>query len=127
MHSHIVKMNIHKTKVTLSASLILALSAFSGLIAVDLVEAQTNRTNHQLSDIPIDDQARYLRGLKTRNSVQWDFNTTQNRSANSNYQLSISEPDIRIVEQDIQEWRNTGEDADYSVLVDVYEFTDEAN
>lgn len=120
-------MNSLKTTATFNVSLIIALSFFPSLISVDVVNAQTNRLKDRLSDIPIDDQARYLRGLKTRNSLEWNFNATNNRTTDSSYKLSISDPNIRIVEQDIQEWRNTGDDADYSVLVDVYEFTEEAN
>ncbi|MDJ0536185.1 MAG: hypothetical protein QNJ70_27460 [Xenococcaceae cyanobacterium MO_207.B15] len=116
-------MNNRKTTITLG--LMVVLSLIGGFIAVDLVKAQTNRVNYQSSDIPIDDQARYLRGLETRDSSQWNFTTTENRLADSTYQLSISKPDIRIIEQDIPEWRNTGEDADYSVLVDIYDFREE--
>ena len=120
-------MKTNKAQVSLSAGLILALSCIYGLISVDMVKAQTNRSNNPSPNISIDDGARYLRGLKIEDSFEWDFTTGENREVSNNYYLSISDPDIRIVEQNIPEWRNTGEDANYSVLVDVFEFTEDGN
>lgn len=118
-------MNSPKTTITLSMGLLLIVAAISQnptLMSMEVVQAQTNRSNYPASDVPIDDQARYLRGLKSRDSFEWDFATSNNLVLNNSYQLNISEPDIRLVEQDIPEWRNTGEDPNYSVLVDVYKF-----
>ena len=69
---------------------------------------------------PIDDGARYLRGLERPSSSAWDFavggaNPTQKQE---DYQLSLDRANVKIIEQDRQQWRNTGEDEDYSVLVD---------
>lgn len=118
-------MNSSKTTIILSMGLLLIVAAISQnptLMSMEMVQAQTNRSNYPASDVPIDDQARYLRGLKSRDSFEWDNPTSNNLVLNNSYQLNISEPDIRLVEQDIPEWRNTGEDSNYSVLVDVYKF-----
>ncbi|HHP7230023.1 MAG TPA: hypothetical protein ACFCUY_04090 [Xenococcaceae cyanobacterium] len=112
-----------RTPITIGCMIIFSL--ITGLISFDLVNGQTNIENERPSNIPIDDQARYLRGLETRDSGQWNFATSEAIFTDVTYQLSISDPDVHIVEQDIPEWRNTGEAADYSVLVDVYEFTEE--
>ncbi len=118
-------MNSSKTTITLSIGLLLIVAAISHnqtLMSVEIVQAQTNRFNYPVSDVPIEDQARYLRGLKSRDSFEWENPTSNNLVLNNSYQLNISESDIRLVEQDIPEWRNTGEDPNYSVLVDVYKF-----
>ncbi len=118
-------MNSSKTTIILSMGLLLIVAAISQnptLMSMEMVQAQTNRSNYPASDVPINDQARYLRGLKSRDSFEWENPTSNNLVLNNSYQLNISEPDIRLVEQDIPEWRNTGEDPNYSVLVDVYKF-----
>ncbi|MDJ0687258.1 MAG: hypothetical protein QNJ41_01995 [Xenococcaceae cyanobacterium MO_188.B32] len=74
---------------------------------------------------PIDDGARHLRGLETKNSADWNFAIEEENQQQTDYQLRIYEPEVRIVEQKEPEWRNTGEQPNYSVLVDVYDFTEE--
>ena len=74
---------------------------------------------------PIDDGARHLRGLETKNSADWNFALEEDDRQQTDYQLRIYEPEVRIVEQRESEWRNTGEQPNYSVLVDVYDFTEE--
>ena len=97
-------MNSSKTTIILSMGLLLIVAAISQnptLMSMEMVQAQTNRSNYPASDVPIDDQARYLRGLKSRDSFEWDNPTSNNLVLNNSYQLNISEPDIRLVEQDI--------------------------
>lgn len=92
-------------------------------------QTKTSTQNSRVisQNIPIDDQARYLRGLESRSASQWNF-TGENPAAL--YQmngLQLSDSDIKIIEQKPPEWRNSGDDPNYSVLVDVYEFTDETD
>ena len=85
-------------------------------------ELNAQNTNTQSVDIAIDDQARYLQNLKSRSISQWAFGT-QDRTENlANYSLDSSQSDIKITEQKVSEWGNTGEPPNYSVVVDVYEF-----
>jgi len=100
----------------------------SSLLELNLLikstQAQTDLlVNNQINEIPIDDQARYLRGLENRSSSDWNFSVGGGELIDNNYQLSISQPDVRILEQNQPEWRNTGKDATYSILVDVYNFS----
>ena len=74
---------------------------------------------------PIDDGARHLRGLERKNSADWNFGLEAENQRQTDYQLRIYEPDVRLIEQKEPEWRNTGEQPNYSVLVDVYDFTEE--
>ncbi len=74
---------------------------------------------------PIDDGARYLRGLESKQSADWNFASEENK-IQTDYQLRLYEPDVRLVEQQEQEWDNRGDQPNFSVLVDVYDFNDEA-
>ena len=74
---------------------------------------------------PIDNGARHLRGLERKNSADWNFGLEAENQGQTDYQLRIYEPDVRLIEQKEPEWRNTGEQPNYSVLVDVYDFTEE--
>ena len=66
-----------------------------------------------------------IRGLERKNSADWNFAIEEENRRQADYQLRIYEPDVRLVEQKESEWRNTGEQPNYSVLVDVYDFTEE--
>ena len=104
---------------TLIISSLLELSLFA-----NTTQAQTTTVvNNQVNEIPIDDQARYLRGLENRSSSDWNFAVGGGELTENSYQLSLSQPDVRIIEQNQPEWRNTGKDATYSILVDVYNFS----
>ena len=85
------------------------------------------QTNSALADdrptAPIDDGARYLRGLDSKQSADWNFASEENR-IQEDYQLRLYEPDIRLVEQQEQEWGNIGESPNTSVLVDIYDFSE---
>ena len=72
---------------------------------------------------PIDDGARHLRGLDSKQSADWNFVSEENQ-AQADYQLRIYESDVRLIEQQNREWGNTGEQTTYSVLVDVYDFSE---
>jgi hypothetical protein len=91
-----------------------------------LAESLTQNTFRETEQLPLDDQARYLQGLETPSASQWNF-TSNDRAITDIYQLSNSQPEITITEQKAPEWGNTGDDANYSVLVDVYQFTEETN
>lgn len=73
--------------------------------------------------VPLDDGARYLRGLESKQPADWNFASENQTEAD--YQLLFDETDIRFVEQQKPEWSNTGERANYSVLVDIYDFSEE--
>ena len=75
--------------------------------------------------VPLDDGARHLSGLESKDSTHWDFAIEEGNQQQTNYQMRVYEPDVRLVERKEQEWSNTGEQPNYSVLVDVYDFTEE--
>ncbi|AFZ37314.1 hypothetical protein Sta7437_3827 [Stanieria cyanosphaera PCC 7437] len=94
-------------------------------LSAKTTQAQTDTVvDHQGHEIPIDDQARYLKGLENRNSSDWNFAIGGGELTDDSYQLSLSQPNVRILEQNQPEWRNTGKDATYSILVDVYNFSE---
>ncbi len=74
--------------------------------------------------LPIDDQARHLQNLENRSAEQWNFSSSNPPNLES-YNFRASSQDIRLVEQKPNEWDNTGDSRNSSVLVDVYDFTPE--
>ena len=98
--------------------------AFSVLGLSTFVKKYPTLANNEPT-APINDGARHLRGLETKNSADWNFAIEEENRQQTDYQLRIYEPEVRIVEQKEPEWRNTGEQPNYSVLVDVYDFTEE--
>lgn len=111
----------------------IAVSILGLSLLTDTLKAQTkiftqNTVQVQNSvEIPLNDQARYLRGLENRSANQWTFTSNNQATIADFYQLTNSEPEIEITEQKAPEWRNTGDDANYSVLVNVYQFTEKTN
>jgi hypothetical protein len=104
---------------------LVALSLLGLNLLVDKAYAQGNSaTTDEPTTLDLSDQARFLKGLESRSSSEWNFATEPDNWKQESYQLSISNPDIRLIEQDKPNWRNTGDDADYSILVDVYHFSD---
>ena len=109
------------------AGFILTFSIVGLSILTNKIQAQTGINTNNQPTIPIDDGARYLRGLEAKNSSAWDFavggdNQIQKQE---DYQLSVYESELRIIEQDQPQWRNSGEGANYSILVDIDNFLEE--
>jgi hypothetical protein len=107
---------------------LIAVSSLGFSLLTETLNAQTkispqNSLNNR--EIPLNDQARYLRGLETPSASQWSFTTNNQAEVSDAYQLSLSKPEIEIREQKVPEWRNTGDDPNYSVLVDVNRFIEE--
>lgn len=109
----------NQSKIIISLIATLSLVGLNTPIQKNLVLANSEPT------APIDDGARYLRGLEPNNSDSWNFGIEEDSQQQTNYQLRIYEPDVRLVEQKEQEWGNTGESPNRSVLVDIYDFTEE--
>lgn len=104
-------------------SLITALS----ILGLTIVTQTTSALADNQPTAPIDDGARHLTGLDSKQSADWNFASEENQTQ-GDYQLRIYESDVRLIEQQNREWGNTGEQPNYSVLVDVYDFSEtEAN
>lgn len=101
-------------------NLITALS----ILGLNTITQTTSALADNRPTAPIDDGARYLRGLESKQSADWNFASEENRFQ-VDYQLRLYEPDVRLVEQQEQEWSNRGEQSNFSVLVDVYDFSEE--
>ena len=86
-------------------------------------QAQVPSIDRNTSQVPLNDGARYLRNLENPSASQWSF-ATENQQKVRDYELAVSEPEIKITEQKPPEWSNTGDDPNYSILVDVYDFTE---
>lgn len=104
-----------------------AMSTLGFSLLIEELNAQTQVPIQERLDIPIDDQARYLGGLESRSASQWGFVSDNRAEIAESYQLQVSDSEVKITEQKPPEWRNTGDDPNYSVLVDIYEFTEETN
>ncbi len=94
--------------------------------------AQTNSTTEN-SVHSIRNQAHLLQGIEVEGSelnlaVNQDDVNAIAEDLEEDYQLSMSENDVSIIEQDRQTWAprpfwgNKGDGIDYSILVDVYDF-----
>ena len=108
-----------KDKLTIAcliATITLGLSLFASR-----VQAQNNDAIADESNIPLDGQARFLRGLESRSSEFWDFSIGEGSLTDDSYQLQMSTTDVRLVEQNPSPWRNTGTGTDYTILVDIYQ------
>lgn len=92
---------------------IISLSLFTGR-----VEASENNAIANESNIPLDDQVRFLGELESRNSSEWNFTTKKAKLTEYSYQLEIPQSDVRLVERNQSIWHNTA--TEYSILVDVY-------
>lgn len=105
----------------------IAIAALGFSLLAEKLNAQTTMkvTTQDSLDLAIDDQARYLQDLESRSASQWSFSTDNTAETLENYELSTSRSDVRLTEQKPPEWRNTGHAPNYSVLVDVYDFTEE--
>lgn len=78
------------------------------------------------ADIPLDDQVRFIGELESRSSDDWNFSSDQSTFSEDAYQLQMSRPDVRLIEQDTSRWNsNDGDGRNYSILVDVYESNEE--
>lgn len=109
----------NQSKIIISLITAVSLVGLNTSIQKNLVLANSEPT------APIDDGARYLRGLEPNSSDSWDFRLEEDSQKQTNYQLRIYEPDVRLVEPKEQKWGNTGEQPNRSVLVDIYDFTEE--
>lgn len=114
-------------QITWTIIYLIAVSTLGFNLLTEELNAQTKISTQDNLSIPIDDQARYLRDLESRTAAQWSFTPENKEQTLEHYSLSISEPEIKITEQIVPEWRNTGDDPNYSVLVDVYDFTEKTN
>ena len=112
-------MNNH-SKTIISLIAVLSLVVLNNLVTMNRTLANSEPT------VPINDGARHLRGLETDNSHDWDFVSQENNPKTSNYQLRIYKPEVRLVERKEPEWSNTGEQPNYSVLLEVYDFSEDA-
>jgi hypothetical protein len=101
---------------------LIAVSSLGFSLLTETLNAQTKISPQNTLEIPLNDQARYLRGLETPSASQWSFTTNDRSRVSDAYQLSLSKPEVEIKEQKIPEWRNTGDDPNYSVLVDFDRF-----
>ena len=111
-------MNSHK-KLTVSCLIALGIVGFN--LAVDRVAAQNSNAVVEESNIPLDDQVRFIGELQSRSSADWIFAVGEGELTEDTYHLTMSQPEIRLVEQDPPQWRNMGMGTDYTILVDVYE------
>ena len=105
---------------------LIAISTLGFNLLTEELNAQNTSTQDSF-DLAIDDQARYLRNLESRSISQWSFATRDKTEDLENYTIDSSQSDIKITEQKVSEWGNTGEPANYSLVVDVYEFDAESN
>lgn len=104
---------------------LVAVSTLGFSLITETINAQTRIDTKDPIEIPLDDQARYLRGLETRSANQWLFPTDNQAAMADTYQISQGNPEITIKEQKIPEWRNTGDDPNYSVLLDIEQFLEQ--
>ena len=103
------------------AGLIIAL----GILGFNSLIQQNQALAREEPTVPLDDGARHLSGLESKDSTHWDFAIEEGNQQQTNYQMRFYEADVRIVERKGQEWSNTGEQPNYSVLIDVFDFTEE--
>ncbi|WP_036483431.1 hypothetical protein [Myxosarcina sp. GI1] len=76
-------------------------------------------------NIPLNDQVRFIGELESRSSDNWNFNTNESTFGEEAYLLQMSQPDVRLIEQDRSRWGNDGDGRNYSILVDVYNSDEE--
>jgi len=94
----------------------LASAGFSG----KLLLAQTE------SEIPIDDQARYLQNLNSPSAEDWKLTPLKIQELNANeYQLGFENVEYHVVEQHSHEWRNTTYNHNSAVTFNVHQFVEE--
>lgn len=98
---------------------LITLSIISISLFTERVVAQEHNAIANQSNIPLDDQVRFLGGLESRNSSEWNFTTKKANLTQYSYKLEIPQSDVRLVERNQSVWRNTG--SEYSILVDVYQ------
>lgn len=98
-------------------SLLLALGM--GIVLSDR-EATANETN-----LPLNDQVRFIGELESRSYDDWNFSSDESTFSEDTYQLQMSQPDIRLIEQDLSTWGNDGNGRDYAILVEVYDSNEE--
>lgn len=111
-------MNSHKK---LTVSCLIALGIVGLNLTVDRVVAQSNGEIVEESNIPLDDQVRFIGELESRNSADWNFAVGEGEFTEDTYHLTMTQSDVRLVEQDRPQWRNMGMGTDYTILVDVYQ------
>ena len=99
-----------------------------GLISAPAVQAQTTSDTTRYS-IDTSDQARFVENLETRSHSDWTFGASgQNEALVENSvefnELEGSEEDVELVniDEEFEDWENTGDDEDSAVIVDVYDF-----
>ena len=103
------------------AGLIIALS----VLGLNTLIQQNQTLARDEPTVPIDDGARHLSGLEFKDFTHWDFAIQEGNQQQTDYQMRVYEPGGRIGGRQDYEWSNTGEQPNYSVLIDVYDFTEE--
>ncbi|MGF1541888.1 MAG: hypothetical protein ACFCU5_15810 [Pleurocapsa sp.] len=107
-------------------------SAAGYLIAISLISFNTfaNHTSAQESvdsldrpNVPLNDQVKFIGELESRSSDRWNFAIGEGTLSENSYQLQMSKPNIRLIEQKPPQWNHTGEARNYSLLVTIYEDT----
>ncbi|MGV2827832.1 hypothetical protein [Myxosarcina sp. GI1(2024)] len=89
-------------------------------IALSDRQATADETN-----LPLNDQVRFIGELESRSYDDWNFSSDENIFSEETYQLQMSQPDIRLIEQDLSTWGNDGSGRDYAILVEVYDSNEE--
>ncbi len=118
MKLNLVKSPIRKIFLIATISLVssLASAGFSG----KLLLAQTE------SEIPIDDQARYLQNLSSPAAKEFKLTPLNIQDAKSNeYQLGFEDVEYIVVEQHSHEWRNTSYNHNSAVTFNLHQFVEE--
>ncbi|MBE9168717.1 hypothetical protein IQ238_14785 [Pleurocapsales cyanobacterium LEGE 06147] len=121
-----------KTLIKIAASSIAGLTLVGTVFQTQPSQAQTNTTT-QNSARSIANRAHLLQGIEVETSElgfalgEDDFSAID-ENIEEDYQLSMSESDVHIIEQDLGMWENSsywenkGDVEDYAILVDIYDF-----
>ena len=104
---------------------LLTINSLGYSLLVEELNAQTKKAERNEPNISVDNGAMYLENLKNPSTSGWNFSTNNQTENARDYQLSIAESEVILTEQKPPEWRNTGDDPNYSVLVDIYDFSEE--
>ncbi len=114
-------MNSH-TKLTSSCLIGLVIIGLS--LGTNQVVAQNNNTTVEESNIPLDDQVRFIGELESRSSDDWNFAMGEGVLLEETYHQTRFKPEVRLVEQvppPPPQWTNMGRGTDYTILVDIYQ------
>lgn len=107
----------------LAVGCLIVLSAIGFNMFANNLSAQESINSLDRPNVPLDDQVKFIGELESRSSDRWNFAIGVGTLRENTYQLQMSEPNIRLIEQNLTEWDHTGEATKYLILVTIYEDT----